>query len=64
MPLVTYTGPAPGYSVAGIRLTRGEPLPLPPDMAARLAAYPFFEVEAQDAPEPPPARKRGRPRKG
>lgn len=63
MPLVTYTGPAPGFSFAGINLVRDEPLPLPADLAARLAAYPFFVIDADDAPEPVAAPKRGRPRK-
>lgn len=59
MAVATYTGPDAQSAFEGFTFYRGQPRPLPDEVAERLAMRPLFDVEIDK-----PKRKPGRPRKG
>lgn len=60
--MITFIGPNAKFTSHGFTFVRGEPRPIPDDVAAALADHPWFEVN-QPAAQVVEPKRRGRPRK-
>lgn len=62
--MVTFIGPHNQFTTAGFLFRRGEPRPVPPEVAAALAGHPWFDISDDDFKAQEPVKpRRGRPRK-